>query len=296
MDVGPIAPPAASAIAGREIPRARNGLTVPRLARYVNTMIASEWNPEQYNRFRAERQQPFLDLLALVRPREHMRVADLGCGTGETTRLLHDRLHAAETIGIDNSETMLAKSAGVAGGGLRFARGDIGAFDADAQYDLVFSNAALHWLPDHEALFARLTRAVAPGGQLAVQMPANFDHPSHVVAAALAREAPFLAALGGWAIDVPVLAPEQYARLLHRLGFAEQHVRLQVYAHLLDAPDDVIEWVKGTLLTAYQHRVPAELWPEFLAAYRTRLLARLEPTRPFFYPFKRLLVWGARHA
>jgi trans-aconitate 2-methyltransferase len=266
----------------------------PRRGAVLRSMTDSRWNPEQYNRFRAERQQPLLDLLALVRPRERLRVVDLGCGTGETTRLLHDRLQAAETVGIDNSETMLAKSAGYAGGGLRFARGDIGAFDADAQYDLVFSNAALHWLPDHEALFARLARAIAPGGQLAVQMPANFDHPSHVVAAALAREAPFVAPLGGWAIDVPVLAPERYARLLHRLGFAEQHVRLQVYAHLLDAPDDVIEWVKGTLLTEYQRRLPAELWPEFLAAYRTRLLARLESTRPFFYPFKRLLMWAAR--
>ena len=76
--------------------------------------MPSTWDPEQYNRFRAERQQPLLDLLALVRPRPAMRVVDLGCGTGETTQLVHERLAARDTVGIDSSETMLAQSAWVA--------------------------------------------------------------------------------------------------------------------------------------------------------------------------------------
>ena len=148
--------------------------------------MTSTWNPEQYNRFRAERQQPFYDLLALVRPRPRMRVVDLGCGTGELTRIVHETLGAGETLGLDSSETMLADSDAHALAGLRFARVDIAEFAAAAAYDLVFSNAALHWLPDHPALFARLTAALASEGQLAVQMPFNFDHPSHTVAAAVA--------------------------------------------------------------------------------------------------------------
>ena len=256
--------------------------------------MPSTWNPEQYDRFRAERQQPFHDLVALVRPRPDMRVVDLGCGTGETTHILHQRLGARDTLGLDSSETMLAKSAAYAGGGLHFARGDIATFAADAAYDLVFSNAALHWLPDHPALFGRLAAALAPGGQLAVQMPYNFDHPSHVVAAAVARQEPYRSALEGWAVEQPVLPPQVYAKLLHTLGFAEQHVRLQVYGHILDSRDGVLEWVKGTLLTEYERRLPAPLWPAFLETYRERLLPELDAERPYFYAFKRVLLWGCR--
>ena len=253
-----------------------------------------DWNPAQYERFRDERTQPFFDLLDLVQPRPGMRVVDLGCGTGELTRELHRRLAAHETIGIDSSPAMLARSAAFAGDGLHFERGDIGAFAADGAYDLIFSNAAIQWVPDHEPLFARLAAALTPTGQLAVQMPANNDHPSHVTAFALAGDPPFRDALGGYARQWPVLAPEAYATMLHRLGFARQHVRLQVYPHELESREAVIEWVRGSLLTDYEKRLPAELWPQFLERYRERLLPQLDDTRPYFYPFKRVLLWAAR--
>ncbi len=257
-------------------------------------MTGSPWSPDQYNRFRSERQQPFFDLLALVQPRAGMRVVDLGCGTGELTRIVHERLAGRDTLGIDSAETMLAASREFAAPGLRFTRADIGDFDASAAFDLIFSNAALHWIDDHRGLFARLTRALAEGGQLAIQMPANWDHPSHVLAAAAAGEEPFRSALGGFSFDTPVWPPERYAELLHRLGYRAQHVRLQVYAHPLAAADDVVEWVKGTLLIAYQRRLPADLWPAYLARYRALLLPELGATRPYLFTFKRLLIWAQR--
>jgi len=257
-------------------------------------MTRDTWDPAQYERFRDERARPFLDLLALVRPRPGMRVVDLGCGTGELTARLHDEVAAGETLGIDRSEAMLARARPLAEGGLRFEAGDIAAFAARAAYDLVFSNAALHWVDDHAALFARLTAALRLGGQLAVQMPANFDHPSHVVAAEIAAEAPFRDALGGHVRGRPVLPHEDYTLLLERLGYAEQHVRLQVYGHRLAARDEVVEWVKGTLLTDYQRRLPAELYERFVARYRERLLPALEDTRPYFFTFKRVLLWAQR--
>src|SRR5262245_3543449 len=143
-------------------------------------MQKDTWKPEQYTRFQNERSQPFFDLMALVEPKPSMRVIDLGCGTGELTRLLHDRLQASSTLGIDSSGAMLAKSGAFADNGLRFEQGDIGDFTADHAFDLIFSNAALHWLPKHESLLQQLTAALAPGGQLAVQVPANDDHPTHV--------------------------------------------------------------------------------------------------------------------
>jgi len=253
------------------------------------------WDPAQYGRFRDERSRPFHDLLALVQPRPGMRVVDLGCGTGELTRLLHERLAAAETIGLDSSEAMLARCAACAADGLRFERRDIRDFPGDEHYDLVFSNAALHWLPDHPALFRRLTAALANGGQLAVQMPANFDHPSHRVAAEVATESPFREALGEYVHPArPVLAPEEYAVLLERLGYAAQHVRLQVYGHRLAARDEVVEWVRGTLLTTYEARLPAALYAHYLERYRARLLCQLEDTRPYFFTFNRVLLWATR--
>jgi trans-aconitate 2-methyltransferase len=251
------------------------------------------WDPERYGRFAAERSEPFHDLLGLVQPVPGGRVVDLGCGGGELTVQLHRRLEAGETLGLDSSPAMLERAAGLAGDGLRFELGDIAGL-VEGGWDVIFSNAALHWLPDHDALLSRLAGGLRAGGQLAVQMPANHDHPSHLVAAEVAGDEPFRTALGGYRRRSPVQAPEWYAELLDRLGLAAQHVRLQVYLHRLAGPEEVVEWVRGTLLTDYAARMPAPLFEEFLDAYRERLLPRLPDRRPFPYPFKRLLLWGRR--
>jgi trans-aconitate 2-methyltransferase len=250
-------------------------------------MPPDAWNPDQYDRFRTERRQPFFDLLALVTPAPAIRVVVLGCA-GELPRELHVRLAAGETLGVDSSAAMIERSTAHAVDGLRFARADIADFAEHDAYDLVFSNAALHWLPDQEGLLGRLTRALRPDGQLAVQVPANHDHPSHVVAAAVAVE------VGIPARESPVLTPEAYALVLDRLGYREQHVRLQVYLHHLPSRDDVVEWVKGTLLTDYERRLSPDAFRDFLARYRERLLPRLENTRPYAFAFKRILLRARR--
>lgn len=251
------------------------------------------WSPDQYERFKNERSRPFFDLLALVRPEPGMRVLDLGCGTGELTREMHRALGATETLGIDSSAEMLAKSADHAADGLRFELGDVATFDR-GPWSLVFSNAVLQWLPDHPALLARLVGLVAPGGQIAIQVPANFDHVSHVVADEVGREPTFEKALGGFVRQPPVLAPEAYAEILHGLGLVEQTVRLEVYGHVLPSRDDVVEWVKGTLLTPYRARLPEDLYPHFVERYRQKLFEAVEDTRPYFYAFKRILMRARR--
>jgi trans-aconitate 2-methyltransferase len=242
------------------------------------------WDPAQYERFKGERAQPFRDLVALIEHRPHMRIVDLGCGTGELTRELHERLAASETIGIDSSETMLSKAS--SSGTLHFERGEIEQFTSDHPFDLVFSNAALHWIADHEHLFARLIPLLAPHGQLAVQMPANHDHPSHRIAAELATS------FGIEPRTVNILPPESYAALLHRLGFTRQHVRLQVYGHVLPSTEDVVEWTKGSTLTPYREALSAENYEKFLGEYTARLVDVLGEQRPYFYAFKRVLIWG----
>lgn len=216
-----------------------------------------------------------------------MRIADLGCGTGELTHELHEQLSAEETLGIDNSQSMLSKAKPA--GTLRFELGDIATFASDRPFDLIFSNAALHWVPDHEHLFAKLAALLASHGQLAVQMPANHDHPSHRIAAELAPSF-------GITPSLNVLPPERYAALLHRLGFSRQHVRLNVYGHVLPSSADVVEWTKGTTLTPYREALSPERYEEFLAQYTSRVVEAIGDARPYFYTFKRVLMWGTLRA
>lgn len=267
--------------------------------------MTDTWDPRQYDKFQREREQPFFDLLAMVRPRPGMRVVDLGCGTGKLTRLLHAKLDARETVGIDRSDSMLAATReGTRPQGLRFDVGTIedfigrdGARTPEAggsdRWDLIFSNAALHWVDDHEQLLEQLAHRIAPSGQIAFQVPAQHDTLTHRVADDLAGAEPFRSAFGGWRRSQPVLPPDVYARLLYRCGFADPKVQLIVYPHILASREDVVEWVKGTLLTEYKRHLPAEVYDQFVEEYRGRLLPTLDEARPFFYPFKRILCWGS---
>ena len=257
-------------------------------------MSTDAWNRQQYDKFQREREQPFFDLLALVRPGPGMRVVDLGCGTGKLTRVLHDQLGARETLGIDRSASMLAPTReATLPPGLRFEAGTIEEF-IGGRWDLIFSNAALHWVDGHEALLTRLAALLAPAGQIAFQVPAQHDTLTHQLAEALAAEEPFASAFGGWRRSQPVLAPDAYARLLYSCGFSEPKAQLIVYPHVLAGREDAVEWVKGAMLTDYQRHLPAAVFEAFVDEYRRRLLAQLDAGRPFFYPFKRILCWGQR--
>lgn len=248
------------------------------------------WDPAQYERFRAQRSQPFYDLLAMVEPVPGGRAIDLGCGTGELTRELHTKGQFKSTVGLDNSEAMLEKAATQAGGGLRFQLGTFLRLAPRTPFDVVFSNAALQWAPEHEKLFERVAAAVKPGGQLAVQMPANHDHLSHITADALALEEPFITAMGGHTRQWPVQPPEWYAHRLFALGFQDINIRLQIYPHELPSRADVVEWVKGTYLTEYRSRMPENIYQLYLDRYTERLLPLLPDNRPFLYPYKRILM------
>ena len=216
--------------------------------------------------------------------------------------MLHAHVHAADTLGIDRSASMLGDSAKYTGDGVHFEVQDIAAFAAGPRaatgghFDVIFANASLQWVPDHDALLEQLTEALADGGQLAFQVPANEDHVSHTTANAIAREAPFADALAG-APDAtlrPTLAPERYAEILDQLGYIDCHVRLQVYGHHLASTAEVVEWVKGTLLTPYRERLDPAMYQLLVERYRDRLLAEVGDHRPYFYPFKRILCAGRR--
>jgi trans-aconitate 2-methyltransferase len=244
------------------------------------------WDPEQYQLFKNERTAPFDDLLALVAPRPGLRAVDLGCGTGELTRRLADRLPESDVLGVDSSPEMLEKTAAYARPGLRFLCRRIE--DVQGEWDLVFSNAALQWAEDHTALLPRLLKMVRPGGQLAVQMPSNHTHPTHTLIAEIAGQEPFRQALDGWTRRSPVLPLETYAGLLYDGGAKDLVVFEKIYPHVLENADALADWTSGTALVPYFERLGTELSEHFMERYRQALRLRF-PGQPVFYGFKRIL-------
>lgn len=266
-------------------------------------MATTVWDPQVYEQFADLRARPYHDLVGMLHdPGPAPTVVDLGCGTGALTSTLAHRFADAAVLGIDSSPEMLAETSTYSSDRVRFEPGDIESFERPDTFDIVLSNAALHWTDDHAATLGRWARSLAPGGQLAVQLPANYGHPSHTVAEAVTRDAWFA---GRWTTGGPpadrgerVLQPGDYAQILHDLGFAEQRVQLIVYPMVLDSSAAVLDWVRGTLLAPYRSNLAPEDYAEFERRYAERLAAEIGgPTgeqRPYFYGFERILMWGRR--
>jgi len=245
------------------------------------------WDAAQYGKFAGERSRPFFDLLARVPAIEPSVVADLGCGTGELTAALAERWPKARVIGVDNSAEMLAGGRGLAGR-VELVDADLVEWRPPSPVDLVFSNAAVQWVPDHERLMAHLVAMLAPRGVLAVQMPANFDAPSHTELHAVAAE---------WKLaprTPPVLPLERYVRLGWRLGCAVEAWET-TYVHVLAGRDAAFEWVKGTALLPFVSQVAAADRERFLADYKARLRAAYpETVNGTVFPFKRYFFVATR--
>ena len=241
------------------------------------------WDPQQYHKFQAERSAPFYDLLDLVEIRPGLKVVDLGCGTGELTRQLADALPNSHVTGLDSSREMLAQSASFLRPGLSFRRGDQAKLRG--KWDLIFSNAALQWSDDHEALIPYLCRRLARGGQIAVQVPSNHNHISHLIIHETADEEPFESLLGGYHRYSPVLPIDRYAQILFACGAENILVFEKIYAHVLENSDAVVEWISGTALVPYLERL-GRYSEKFSEVIRAKMRAAL-PGSPVFYPFRR---------
>lgn len=243
------------------------------------------WNPDLYHKFQSERAAPFYDLLALVDVRPNLKVIDLGCGSGELTRQLADRLPHSRVTGLDNSPDMLKKAASFSTSSLIFQLGDQSTLTGE--WDLIFSNAALQWSENHAELIPRLFSCLAPGGQIAVQVPSNHNHISHQIYREIAAEEPFRSILAGFQRHSPVLTIDEYARLLFECGAEAITVFEKVYPHVLEDSDAVVEWISGTALIPYFERLGSHK-DEFLQVLRAKMRSAL-PGSPVFYPFRRIL-------
>jgi len=262
------------------------------------------WEPGQYLKYESERLRPALDLLARIPLAAPGSVVDLGCGAGNVTRILAERWPGARIVGVDNSEAMLAKAREAAAElrNLSFQTADLAAWAAatpPSSLDLVYSNAALHWLDEHATLFPRLMGAVAPGGMLAVQMPSNFHAPSHVVLQDVAGGPRWHAQLGALLRPVPVAPAVRYFEWL------SPHARTvdtwtTEYLHVLPPASDgehpVIAWIKGTALTPFLAVLGADAQRAFIRDCAERI-AQAYPALPdgrVLYPFRRVFVVATR--
>jgi len=218
-----------------------------------------------------------------VRP--NLKVIDLGCGSGELTRQLADRLPNSHVTGLDSSPQMLEKAASFARPGLVFQQGDQSTLTGD--WDLIFSNAALQWSENHAELIPYLFSRLTPGGQLAVQVPSNHNHISHQIYRETAEEDMFKFILQGFQRYSPVLSIDNYARILFNCGAEHITVLEKVYPHVLENSDAVVEWISGTALVPYFERL-GNYKEEFLKSIREKMRAAMSDS-PVFYPFRRIL-------
>jgi trans-aconitate 2-methyltransferase len=246
-----------------------------------------KWNPQQYEMFLKEREQPFLDLLKLLEIRAHLRIIDLGCGTGGLTIKLKGLFPQSYVLGIDSSPDMLSKT--TPGDSIEFELRDIR--DIQSHWDIIISNAALHWLPDHPILISNLFAKLNPKGQLAVQIPHNQHHPMHRIAKEIAYTEPFKPH-----IAIPqhtVLDIADYAEILYHLGACNILAYEKIYPHILENSDALVEWAKGTSLLPYLSNLSKELKSEFLTQY-SKKMAEVFPNSPIFFGFKRIFFYCSK--
>lgn len=252
------------------------------------------WDPAQYAKFGDHRLRPALDLIGRIPDLRPGRIADLGCGPGEITEILAGRWPEAEVIGLDSSPDMLKKARGLKGRA-RYIEGDVGRWVAEPEVDLLFSNACLQWLSDHDRLFPRLVQQVASGGAIAFQMPHNHDQPSHRIIARLSGEAPFKAPLAGKLRHDPVASPNAYWRLLKPL-VAKLDIWEIDYLQALTGDDPVVAWTTGTALRPVLDALDETLRSHFVERYRDELRAAYprEAEGSTLFPFRRLFILAER--
>lgn len=250
------------------------------------------WHPDIYLQFASERFRPALDLLARLEDLTPRRIVDLGCGTGELTCLLAERFPEAQVLGIDSSAEMLARARQQPHPRVTWLHADAATWQPAQPIDLLFSNACLQWLPGHDQLLPRL---LAQCSTLAVQMPRNFDAPSHVLAREVGAAGPWAPALAGIWREQPVAEPQAYWRWLQP-GCKSLDVWQTEYLHALQGDDPVLQWVSGTLLTPVHAVLQGQLLQDFRAAYAVRLRQAYprEADGTTLLPFRRLFLVARR--
>lgn len=263
-------------------------------------VAGSTWDPAQYGIFADHRLRPALELLGRVPLADPALIYDLGCGTGGVTQLIAERWPEAETIGVDNSPQMLEQASALSDG-IEWVEADIATWEPEETPDLIYSNATLQWLDDHDTLIPRLFDLLAPGGCLAVQMPLSWDLPSHrLMRETLAHGGPDGEPIGPaglrQALDhVWVADAAHYFDLLSALAESLDIWETE-YLQVLDGQHPVLDWVSGTGLRPVLNGLDDADRELFLERYSAALLEAYPRRRngQTLYPFRRLFMVATR--
>lgn len=249
------------------------------------------WSAVQYLKFGDERTRPAADLLARVPLQDPKLVIDLGCGPGNSTALLAARYPNARLIGVDSSADMIAKARSEGPKAVDWQQADVSDWRPEAPPDLIYANALFQWLPDHERLFPRLLSQLSRGGVLAIQMPRNFDQPSHTIIREVASAGPWAEKLKGRGLRDPVGDAARYFASLESYAKTLDIWETE-YCQALKGDDPVLNWVKGTALTPYLSALEGEQKTSFLAELARRLPIAY-PRRASgvtLFPFRRIFI------
>ncbi len=239
----------------------------------------TDWNPELYNRFKAQRGQPFKDLISLLPPRIGGSMLDLGCGDGRLTREAAVALDMDDAVGLDVSENMLADAQEGDDGNVayRWKHGDIGeALSSSDTYQLVLSNAALQFVDDHATVFGQILDRVAPGGWLAVHIPYNHIARTHLLLDAASTSEGLSTHFEGFSHKWPQERPEVYARALKNAGFEFTSVQLRTYRHALEGVEQIVDWIRGGAARPYLEHLDESHHEAFFDKY-ARLIGHAYP-------------------
>lgn len=231
-----------------------------------------KWSAAQYSRFIDDRTRPARDLLSaipLVSPR---RVVDIGCGPGNSTDLLYERYPDADVSGIDSDEDML-RTARKALPACRFEHVGVEDWRAVDAPDLIFANASLQWVDNHETLFPQLIDTLASGGFLAVQMPDNLQEPVHIALREVAQSPRWRDRLASAAGQrKPLVQPPILYRLLRPACRKVDIWRTVYHLELEGGIDGIVEWFRGAGMRPYLAALDPDDQAVFIANWRELLI------------------------
>lgn len=252
------------------------------------------WNTELYLQFANERTQPSLDLIARIHSHP-TRIIDLGCGPGNSTAMLRQRWPQADITGLDSSPEMIA-AASKAYPTEKWVLADAATWVADTPFDLVFSNAALHWLPDHARLFPHLFAQVAPNGVLAIQIPAHDQSPLRQVALEVANDPAWSHCMDAARRALTRETPSFYYDVLQPLATRLDIWETQYY-HVMENPQSIVNWFRGTglrpFLASLENEAQKQRFEQMLLDGYTRAYPPQQDGRILF-PFRRLFIVAYR--
>lgn len=252
------------------------------------------WNPNIYNQFKDIRFKPFFDLSAMITDQGAMKAIDLGCGTGEQTAILAEKFALAHFKGIDVSAEMLQNADKLAHSRLHFEQVKTEQMLKGSEtWDLIFSNAALQWLPNHKSLFQNLIAHLSPNGQLAVQMPCQSDNILNQLLMELAAEPHFANALDGWNRPSPVMNLDAYTQLLFENGMRDLQLVIKVYPIVAESVDTLYNFIAGSALIPYLERLESNMQIDFIQSFKNKIASHFQKM-PAIYPFKRILMYAKK--